>query len=379
MPDISLLPENQRGKETEEIRHKPAPDKELAGLKMHVPAVTADEDVEIIEVDESELGIVLASEPWLTRAAFKFAALLDSLKDRLFKAKEAAPPPKLPPQFFTPPKPGLATRFPAPAAARPVTAPGVPTTTAAGIELDKLKPGLPAGRPKALITPQAEAPKRVRVIKRTRKSVRVSLIPAEQLALLTVDVGKRQWTLAVLTVLFLAISVGGYVLLTLRAQDARAALAGLHRDITETRSLTRGRQSDWSAYRDLQPRLALLDQVLKSHVVVSRVFDFLETRTLPDVSYRSAGLSPGGVLTLDVLAASFGAAARQLTAFEKSPLVKRVEATAFTAEQDGTTGAVKQVSFQLLLTLDTAPLRGPVLALADDLKTAGPAATSSPP
>ncbi len=379
-PEISLLPENLRGKEERETKAKPAPVGEEGGLKMYVPPATAEEDVEIIEVDESELGIILAEEPLLTRLTYQVSATLDSLKDRLFGAKAEVPPPKSPPQFFTPPKSGLVTK--------PAT-PGAPPLARGGAAPVPATPGVQPSRPfppplasggaktKARITPQAEVPKRVRVIRRVRRPVRVSLIPAEEMAFLAVDVGRRKWTLAVLTLLFAAIIGSGYALLTSRLSDARSSLADLNREVDATRSESRKRQTDWSAYQDLQPRLTLLNDLLTQHMVISRVFEFLETRTLPEVSYRSASMTPGGVLTLDVQAASFQSAARQLVAFEKSSLVKKVEATTFNAEQDGTNGAIKQVSFQLMLTLDPAPLRGPLLA--QESAATAPSATSTSP
>ncbi|OGL73016.1 hypothetical protein A3E39_04765 [Candidatus Uhrbacteria bacterium RIFCSPHIGHO2_12_FULL_60_25] len=367
MPDISLLPENLRGKEERERTSKPAPAPEQAVLKMHVPTSTADEDIEIIEVDESELSIILAEEPLLTRLTYQVSAAIDALKGKLSK-KEEAPPPKTPPQFFTPPKPGLITKAAGPAPSVPPGAKPVPAAN--GILLSKLQSGAPGARPKARITPAAEVPKRVRVIKRVRKQVRVSLIPAEELALLSIDVGRRQWTLAVLTLVFATIIGGGYVFLRSRVGDVNATLAGLNRDVEATRTLTKQSQQQWAAYQDLQPRLALLNDLLNNHVVITRVFEFLESTTRPDVSYRSASISPTGALTLDVVSLSFGSAARQLVAFERSPMVKKVDATAFSAELDGTTGQVKQVSFQLILSLDASPLRGPILAQADRVSTA---------
>jgi hypothetical protein len=371
MSDISLLPEGLRGKEQQDTKKRPSPVPEAESLKMHIPESEPDENVEILEVDESELGAILSDEPFLTRLTYQISAAIDSLKER-FAAKEEVPPPKTPPQFFTPPKPGLVSKPVPPALGAAAPVPAVQGTTRA-------VPPAPAGvhplpgrsRPRARITPQAEVPKRVRVIRRVRKSVRVSLIPADQLAMLTVDVPKRIWTLSVISLLFIAIIVGGYAFMNSRNVSVRSTLADLNREVTDTKTEVRKMQASWSQYADLQQRLVLLNDTLKNHMMISRVFNFLEARTLPDVSYQSVTLSPTGALSLDVKSTSFQSAARQLVSFQSSTLVKDVNATAFTSELDGETGAVKSVRFQLVLTLDTTPLRGPLLAQEN-----GPATTN---
>jgi hypothetical protein len=380
MPDISLLPEELRGKEQKDVKKRPSPIPEAEGLKMHIPETEPDEDVEILEVDESELGAILADEPFLTRLTYQISSAIDSFKER-FSGKEEAPPPKLPPQFFTPPKPGLVSK-PAPpptGATGPVPAgPSVPrpfSQPPGGVPM----PGRP--KPRARITPQTEVPKRVRVIRRVRKSVRVSLIPAEQLALLTIDIPKRIWTLSVISFLFAAIIIGGYAFLGTRNTSVRSTLADLNRQIGETKVEVKKMQTTWSKYADLQQRLVLLNDTLKNHMMVSRVFEFLEARTLPDVSYQMFSMSSNGSLSLEAKAGSFQSAARQLVSFQESKLVKDVSSNAFGAILDGTSGAVKSVSFSLTLALDVNPLRGPLLlqegGSATVNATMSPAAASS--
>ena len=335
MPDISLVPDELRKKETQAVQqHKTASSKGPVELKMHIPESTADEDIEIIEVDEGDLDVILADEPLFTRLSYRASVAFDTLKQQLFAKKEQAPPPKLPEQFFVPPKPGLATVPPA--------------------------PGAP-GRPRARITPEGEAPRRVRVIRRVRKPVRVSLITEEDVLPYLVDVPRRQWTIAVCSLLFAAVIGGGYWLLTERVAQAQGSLQELDRQLVEARTEITSRESQWNRYRDLQQRLVLLDGILDRHVVVSRLFDFLEQRTVPEVAYRSATLSPEGILSLDVTADSFGSAARQLVAFEQSTsTVLSADATAFGAQVEGENGRVTQVDFQLTLRLDPESLRGPV-------------------
>lgn len=345
MPDISLLPEDMRGKEEEVRTGKPAEKPQVGGLKMHVPEAAADEDIEIIEVDEGDLATILSDEPLMTRFTYKISATIDKLKDKLTgKKKEAEAPPKLPPQFFKPPKAGLVTKPPQP--------PGVAKPGEKG-------EGAVPGKPKASITPQADVPRRVRVIKRVKKPVRVSLISAEDLAKLSIDVGKRKWTLAVVSFLFIAVLAFGYYLISERLSDSRQRLADAREQLDETRVLIDEKQSQWSQYEDLQERLTLLDTVLNKHIVISRMFDFLELRTIPSVSYRTAGWTDDGQLILDAIAKSYDSAARQLIAFEQSETVESMDATSFSWQQSGETDT--GVSFQLILKLDADSLRGPLL------------------
>ena len=342
MEDISLLPDNMRGKE-EEVRvdKKPAPEAQPGGLKMHIPEAEVDEDIEIIEVDEGDLAAVLSEEPFMTRMTYQLSLGIDKLKNQLFGKKEDAPPPKLPPQFFKPPKTGLVTK----------KGPG-------------MKPGAPVpagtGTHKARIVPQGEAPKRVRVIKRVRKPVRVSLISAEELAVYSIDVGRRKWTLFVFTLLFAAIIAGGFFLLRSRIDDSNNYLADVEQQILDVRTAIDERLDTWSAYEDLEIRLSLLDDVLNEHVVISRMFDFLEIHTLPTVSYGSAAWTSDGSLALDVKADSFDTAARQLLVYEESEVVQSVDATSFSS-QTGGEGESADVTFQLTLQFDAGSFSGPVL------------------
>lgn len=324
---------------------------QAGGLAMHIPETTADEDIEIIEVDEGDLAAVLSDEPFMTRFTYKLSAAIDKLKDQLFSKKDEAPPAKLPPQFFKPPKPGLVTK-------------ATLVTPGAKPEAKPRAPGdrVP-GKPKAQITPYKGVPRRVRVIRRVKKPVRVSLISAEELASLNIDVGKRKWTFAVVTFVFAAIIGAGYYLITMRMEESHMRLSDVHQQLEETRTIIIEQQDTWSQYEDLQDRLTVLDDVLNEHVVISRMFDFLELRTLPSVAYRTAAWSTDGDLILDVIANSYDSAARQLIAFERSDTVVKVEATSFTAQTTGGEDGVQttEVNFQLIVELDMDSLRGPLL------------------
>jgi hypothetical protein len=368
MSDISYLPEDLRSTEASVQKQKPAtPSVDAAVLKMHIPASTADEDIEIIEVDESELGAILADEPFFTRFSYQLSAAFDSLKQKMMP-RSGTPPAKLPPQFFSPPKSGLVT-----AAERTGAASG------AGGEASS------STKSRARITPMSDVPRRVRVIRRVRKPVRISLLSAEDLLALQVNVPNRKWTLAVTTVLFLFVIGGGHWLLTARVQEADAQLASLNQELAVAREEIHTKETAWFAYRDLERRLMALKTLLDSHVVMTRALDFLEKNTMPEVYYQSATLSTDGLISLDVVADSFESAARQLVTLERHPAVRSAEALSFTALKEPESGLPSpsapsvdtsqntSVGFQLIVQIDPKILRGPLL---QDLS---PPATSTSP
>jgi hypothetical protein len=359
MSDISLLPEGLRGNEqAPKVGTPPTPSLTAPGdLKMHVPSsVMADEDIEIIEVDESDLGAILADEPLFTRLSYQASAFLDSVKEKLFENKAAAPPPKLPPQFFSPPKTGgLVTKPGSPAAPGAAAGPAAASATAAA--------GAGA-HSRVRITPQAEVPRRVRVIRRVRKPVRVSLISSEDVLAYRADVPRRKWTLVICILLFSSIIGGGYWLLNQRVQDAQKALNELQVKIVAVESDVATNETTWNSYRDLQRRLTILNGLLNQHTVITRFFDFLEQWTLPEVTYQNASFSPGGSVSLSVTAPSYAAAARQIVAFQRSPLVQQVQANSFSSGGG-------DVSFQMSLIIDSKSFHGP-------LSTPGEASSTTP-
>ena len=350
MSDISLLPEGLRGNEqTPKVGSPPTTPLTVPGdLKMHVPSsVTADEDIEIIEVDESDLGAILADEPWFTRLSYQASSFLDSVKDKLFAGKESAPPPKLPPQFFTPPKGGGGM----------VTKPGSPPaaggTAAAGSTGGLNGAAASSAHPRVRITPQAEVPRRVRVIRRVRKPVRVSLITSEDVLAYRVDVPRRKWTLAVCVLLFSSVIAGGYWLLNTRVAKAQTDLDGLQAKADSTAVDIAKGEKTWDTYRDLQHRLTVLNDLLNHHMIITRFFDFLSEWTLPEVTYSSAAFTPDGGINLTVTAPTYAAAARQIVALQKSPLVQHVQAVAFSGDES-------KVSFQMVVIINPGPFRGPL-------------------
>jgi hypothetical protein len=327
MPDdVSLLPEQRRTSEEEpkkELQRPPADEK----LKMYVPR-TEQEDVEVIEVDEGDVNEVLEGEPLLSRMIFKAQSWFQDAKAGTHQSRANAAPAKTPPPFFKPPAPLTKTVSP-------------DTAT------------------KTRIMPQATAPRRVRVIRRIRKPVRVSFIEDAD-ASSRVDVSRRRFTLVFVAILFCALFAGSYVLLRLQGDRARMNLDEVTRRLSGTQSASRSRLDNWQMYRDLEPRLKALSGLLDRHLSPSRVFDALEARTVPDVSYSSFTLSPDGRLVLGTTAPSFESAARQIVSFESSGIASAVQAMGYQARYTPETGALEAVNFQMSLQLNPSVLRASV-------------------
>ena len=400
--DISLLPEGMRKNEDAMKKTEPAKaDSGASELRFSTP-LNEEEDIETIEIDEGEVEQVLASEPFLTRLAFKTSEFFEGLKSKLLHPGEPEPPPKLPPQFFAPPpakpKPVLTpaapaltpsgsapsssavaagTSTPTPSAASTgastafSTVPAKPAATPAQAGASLLAssvaaPGSPpspaaagaAAKPKARIIPAEKTPRRVRVIKRVRKPVRVSFVSEEDLRLLHVDISKRKFTLAILTLLFVAsIGVGVFALGQQQAA-ADAELAAAKTQSADVLSVTAEKQKEWSNFQDLQPRLKALIGLLNQHMSPTHLLASLEKTTLKDVQYGSFSLTPDQRVSLPVITDSYESAARQIVAFQHASFVKSVDASGFTALYDSKNPLLpKSVTFQVTLTLSPSALQ----------------------
>lgn len=359
MTDISLLPEQYREKEEELKKQQSAEQPPAADSSMHVPKEEA-EDIEVIEVEEGEVEQVLSNEPFLTKMIYKAGVWLESMRDRLFKPHKPEPLPKAPPQFFAPPKkpvvsgqpPMVSRGIQPPAPAQPST-PTAPTQAAPQPSAAKPAAPPPLPQPKARIIPSAATPRRVRIIKRTRKPVHVSLLDEELVRQMQVNIPKRKFTLAFLTVFFAAIFVASFFLLDQQRTNALAAEQAADQERQSLKGQIKDMQGKWATFQDLEPRLMALNDLMDHHISILNVLKFLEQRTLTDVSYSGFLLDSGGQVHLNVTAPDYQSAAKQLQIFKDSPEVKNVDANSFTYLSDGK-GA--NVTFPLTLQLQTQAL-----------------------
>jgi len=364
--EISLLPEGLRGKE-QELKKAEAP-QSAPELKFSMPSEEG-EDIEVIEVDEGEIEQVLASEPLLTRVAYKVTTFLDGLKAKLFQPNLPPPPPKLPPQFFAPPpaKPiGAPIAAPGISGPKPVPAAGgsVPVAAKTGAPTPGLQPLAAGTKPKAQIMPATTAPRRVRVIRRVRKPLRVSFVSDEDLKLLHIDIPKRRFTFITAVIFFSLLIGGGYALLRVQLQGANDGLRAAKARMSDIQQQITQKQGTWTTFQDLEPRLKALVLLLNEHVSPTYLLSLIEKNTLPTVSYSSFSLTPDGKVTLAVTADSLEAAAGQVATFQKAGFITKVDAPAYVVgypNQDAP--KPDNVTFQVSLSLSDTALRPPALAI----------------
>ena len=343
MSDISFLPESFRDKE-EELKKDSLHEAPEAPVSMHVPEAE-EEDVEIIEVDAAEVDEMLMGEPLYSRLYYKLSLWVDSFKEKYLKARPAEPPPKLPPQFFSPPKTAQSKPSDTKATAQPAktgTAAKTPPTPVASIK--------PA---KAKIVPSGSKGRRVRIIKRVRKPVHVSLLDDEVMRQLRVNIPKRKFTLVFLIVLFALVFGGTYFLLDKAEAQASAEFHAVDQNYKKLKSEIAVQQDKWQTFQDLEPRLIVLNDLLDNHISVLTLLRFLEKNTLKEVSYGNFLIDNTGKLSLTVQASSISVAARQLKILNESDVISKAEASSFTIKS----GQDQGVNFQILIQLKPEALR----------------------
>lgn len=376
MPDdISFLPDNLRKKEQELHRQPPVePTSTSEGMKFTVPKAEED-DVDVIEIDEGDVDQVLAQEPAVTRWYYRATTAVKDFWQKVMTPPSLEPPPKLPPQFFTPPvkKPISPTAEPvksslppskmvAPVAPTPAT-PGAMSQPTAGTEAEVHAPSFIApeqvhastpvpGATKPVVQPFEHVPRRVRVIRRVRKPVRVSFVSSEDLRTMRIDIGRRQFTFVMTMILCVAVLVGGTWYAKRLTADAQTQLQKANAQIADLDTSIQAKESQWSQFATLEPKLIVLKKLLDTHVSPTRLFDAIEASTLPTVSYQSFILTPDHKVLLSTSANSFETAAAQVELYSHAPFVKSADAGSYAvkyASSDST--AVQSVDFQLQLTL----------------------------
>jgi hypothetical protein len=173
-----------------------------------------------------------------------------------------------------------------------------------------------------------------------------------------IDIGKRRFTLVFLMIFFVcALGVSAYAL-NIQRVAAHEALTKADAQFADVTGQIQAKQSRWSAFQDLEPRLKALNSLLDTHVSPNRLFQEIEAHTLPTVFYGSLSLTPDKRVTLATSADSLSSAAAQIATFETASFVKKVEVSGYSLKYDPPDApAPARVDFQIILTLADEALR----------------------
>ena len=366
--DISFLPDELRKKEQELQKKQPTTSAPVSdGMKFSVPRAEED-DVDIIEIDEGDVDQVLSQEPFLARTYYRATTAIKDFWHRVSDIQADEPPPKLPPQFFTPPVKKI---IPPPVAPVPSSLPvskvptQAPTPVSHALETKTVvEPEAPVIHAPSLIAPEQihtakpvlqpfdHVPRRVRVIRRVRKPLRVSFVSSEDLRSMRIDVSRRKFTFVMTLLICSVVLSGGTWYANVLAQEAHNELQKAITQITELDQSIKNKESQWSQFATLEPRLIVLKKLLDGHVSPTRMFDLIEQSTLPTVSYQSMILTPDHKVMLATTADSFESASAQVELFSKVPFVSSADAGSYAVKYaTPESSVVSSIDFQLQLTL----------------------------
>lgn len=186
--------------------------------------------------------------------------------------------------------------------------------------------------------------------------LRVSLLPSESENKARPDLRQRVITLVLVLVVETLVIGGAYMLLLNRAgaradegTQLAARISALTTDVHKKEQDVKDAVA-WNAQRVAAS--ALLDQ----HVRWTALFDLLEMKTLPTVSYAGfAGDAEKGTVSLDAVAKTYRDVAEQVVVLRATPGIRDVRTTSAAAKVDEK-GMVTGVTFSMVLQLDPTVL-----------------------
>jgi|GEM_PF-4974815 len=200
-------------------------------------------------------------------------------------------------------------------------------------DLESVKPGGPAPQPpkpqppkppppqkpkpqetvapyKKKQTPGAPPPQQF-VKPAPKRSLQVSLIP-EEVKEKKLNVKARKIGLGVIAAIVLLIIGGAYFYMMTVISSREGAMANTEKEIEAVKA-------DIGALREANPDLYLYEQKLKAgpellahHIYTSKIFEFLEKNTLPEVWYASYISTDDGQVTLEAISKDLSMAGKQV-------------------------------------------------------------------
>lgn len=185
-----------------------------------------------------------------------------------------------------------------------------------------------------------------------RRGLRVSLIPEERIEK-RINVTMRKIIVVVIVVVEVLAIAAAWFIISSQTDSKNQKLAQLEQSISQL-------NADISAVRDQQQELLLFEKKLASisdlldqHVYTSKIFEFLEKNTLPNVWYSSYISTSDGQVALNANARDLETAARQIAHFETLDQIQKLSANSFQAKISDA-GYTEGVTFdlQIIFALD---------------------------
>lgn len=365
--DINLLPENLRSRERDE--RKSAPLEHNQGVKFSSPGSAPVHDS--------------ANEPQLpTRWSRLVAAIKANLNkpgtpttevphEQIKKVVASVPQPSG--SFTIHETKGGATEVPRQPAKEPLAVANTMPVRAANVEKMEVSAPLLQTKPQ-LVAKQSAPPAPIPVSVRAKSPEKlqakgtivpgaVSVPPSALIDVNLIPAHDRQATQPKLlfmvggaVVVGLIVVAGGYFVLqqkvTQHAQDVTAA----QEEVDQLQDKLEGVRAKTETAESTKRQLAAVASLLDDRPSWLPLFTALEEVTIPKVYFSSVAADANGVLTLSGQGPSYTEVARQLKAFQDSPLVESVDMTGFKGDR-GEAGKVN-VGFSMVVKFKASVFSG---------------------
>lgn len=161
-----------------------------------------------------------------------------------------------------------------------------------------------------------------------RRSLMVSLIPEEEEEK-KINIRGRKIALAVIVGVEIIVLAGGAMFLSTAIESKNAQINQIGSDIQATQQqLTSLREEQKDLYL-FEEKLNVMGKLLDGHVYTSKVFSFLEEHTLPDIWYESYISTSDGVVNLRAKTSGLKTAAKQIAHIDAQEEVMEINVNNF--------------------------------------------------
>jgi hypothetical protein len=148
--------------------------------------------------------------------------------------------------------------------------------------------------------------------------------------------------------IFILLVVGGYLGITWYQLKITREIEELETDIIALDRQIDRYESEKSAALELQNRLAVIRELLDSHVYWTKFFGLLEKYTIDEVYYINFSMAGSEKLIISAVGKDYESVAKQLIAFQQATdFVETVRINAAAAEIDPEEGTYTGVNFNI--------------------------------